>query len=35
LAFHKPSGLITAERDPAGRPIYAALRNALPGARRA
>jgi 23S rRNA pseudouridine2605 synthase len=29
--FHKPSGLITAERDPAGRPtIYAALRNALP-----
>lgn len=32
FAFHKPSGLITAERDPAGRPtIYAALRNALPG----
>lgn len=31
FAFHKPSGLITAERDPAGRPtIYAALRNALP-----
>jgi len=31
LRFHKPSGLITAERDPAGRPtIYAALRNALP-----
>ncbi len=31
--FHKPSGLITAERDPAGRPtIYAALRNALPSA---
>ncbi|MEO1488326.1 MAG: pseudouridine synthase [Pseudomonadota bacterium] len=30
-AFHKPTGLITAERDPAGRPtIYAALRNALP-----
>ena len=30
--FHKPAGLITAERDPAGRPtIYAALRNALPG----
>jgi 23S rRNA pseudouridine2605 synthase len=29
--FHKPPGLITAERDPAGRPtIYAALRNALP-----
>lgn len=29
--FHKPSGLITAERDPAGRPtIYNALRNALP-----
>lgn len=31
FAFHKPSGLITAERDPAGRPtIYIALRNALP-----
>jgi 23S rRNA pseudouridine2605 synthase len=31
FAFHKPSGLITAERDPAGRPtIYDALRNALP-----
>ena len=31
FAFHKPSGLITAERDPRGRPtIYAALRNALP-----
>lgn len=31
FAFHKPSGLITAERDPAGRPtIYTALRNALP-----
>jgi 23S rRNA pseudouridine2605 synthase len=31
FCFHKPSGLITAERDPAGRPtIYAALRNALP-----
>lgn len=29
--FHKPAGLITAERDPAGRPtIYHALRNALP-----
>ncbi len=29
--FHKPSGLLTAERDPAGRPtIYTALRNALP-----
>lgn len=29
--FHKPDGLITAERDPAGRPtIYNALRNALP-----
>ena len=29
--FHKPSGLITAERDPAGRPtIYTALGNALP-----
>jgi len=31
FAFHKPSGLLTAERDPQGRPtIYAALRNALP-----
>jgi 23S rRNA pseudouridine2605 synthase len=31
FAFHKPSGLITAETDPAGRPtIYTALRNALP-----
>ncbi len=31
FAFHKPPGLITAERDPRGRPtIYAALRNALP-----
>ncbi len=31
FAFHKPSGLITAERDPQGRPtIYTALRNALP-----
>lgn len=30
-AFNKPTGLITAERDPGGRPtIYAALRNALP-----
>jgi 23S rRNA pseudouridine2605 synthase len=29
--FHKPAGLITAERDAAGKPtIYAALRNALP-----
>lgn len=29
--FHKPPGLITAERDAAGRPtIYSALRNALP-----
>jgi len=29
--FHKPPGLITAERDPGGRPtIYTALRNALP-----
>jgi 23S rRNA pseudouridine2605 synthase len=29
--FHKPGGLITAERDPTGRPtIYSALRNALP-----
>lgn len=31
FAFHKPTGLITAERDPAGRPtIYTALRNSLP-----
>lgn len=31
FAFHKPTGLITAEYDPKGRPtIYAALRNALP-----
>lgn len=31
FAFHKPSGLITAESDPKGRPtIYTALRNALP-----
>ncbi len=31
FAFHKPSGLITAERDPTGRPtIYNALRNAMP-----
>ncbi|GGD63270.1 pseudouridine synthase [Croceicoccus mobilis] len=30
--FHKPQGLLTAERDPQGRPtIYTALRNALPG----
>jgi len=30
-AFHKPAGLITAERDPANRPtIYSALKNALP-----
>lgn len=29
--FHKPPGLITAERDPTGRPtIYTALRNAMP-----
>jgi len=31
FAFHKPSGLITAERDPRGLPtIYTALRNAMP-----
>ncbi|MDG2002189.1 MAG: pseudouridine synthase [Novosphingobium sp.] len=31
FAFHKPTGLLTAEHDPAGRPtIYTALRNALP-----
>jgi len=31
FAFHKPAGLLTAERDPQGRPtIYNALRNALP-----
>lgn len=31
FAFHKPTGLITAENDPKGRPtIYTALRNALP-----
>ena len=30
FAFHKPTGLITAENDPQGRPtIYTALRNAL------
>jgi 23S rRNA pseudouridine2605 synthase len=31
FAFHKPPGLLTAERDHSGRPtIYTALRNALP-----
>jgi 23S rRNA pseudouridine2605 synthase len=31
FAFHKPTGLLTAERDPAGRPtIYSALKNSLP-----
>ncbi|SMQ57864.1 23S rRNA pseudouridine2605 synthase [Altererythrobacter xiamenensis] len=31
FAFHKPTGLITAESDPKGRPtIYTALRNSLP-----
>lgn len=31
FVFHKPDGLITAERDPGGRPtIYTALRNAMP-----
>ncbi|MGX7951802.1 pseudouridine synthase [Tsuneonella sp. HG249] len=31
FAFHKPAGLITAERDFSGRPtIYTALRNAMP-----
>ena len=31
FAFHKPAGLLTAERDPQGRAtIYNALRNALP-----
>ncbi|MFC3101138.1 pseudouridine synthase [Altererythrobacter lauratis] len=31
FAFHKPAGLLTAERDYSGRPtIYTALRNALP-----
>ena len=31
FAFHKPTGLITAEHDPKGRPtIYTALRNAMP-----
>ncbi|MDE2411937.1 MAG: rRNA pseudouridine synthase [Sphingomonadales bacterium] len=35
FVFHKPAGLITAERDPAGRPtIYTALRNALPADAR-
>jgi 23S rRNA pseudouridine2605 synthase len=35
FVFHKPAGLLTAERDPQGRPtIYAALRNALPDAPR-
>ena len=30
FAFHKPTGLITAERDPTGRPtIYSALQNAM------
>ncbi len=33
--FNKPAGLITAERDPAGRPtIYTALRNTLPADAR-
>lgn len=31
FAFNKPTGLITAERDPSGKPtIYNALRNSLP-----
>ena len=31
FAFHKPGGMLTAERDFSGRPtIYTALRNALP-----
>ena len=31
FVFHKPAGLLTAERDPQGRPtIYSALRNSLP-----
>jgi 23S rRNA pseudouridine2605 synthase len=31
FVFHKPAGLLTAERDPTDRPtIYTALRNALP-----
>lgn len=31
FAFHKPAGLLTTERDPAGRAtVYSALRNALP-----
>ncbi len=31
FAFNKPTGLVTAERDPAGKPtIYNALRNSLP-----
>lgn len=35
FVFHKPAGLLTAERDPQGRPtIYTALRNALPDAPR-
>ena len=35
FAFNKPPGLITATRDPAGRPtIYTALRNALPADAR-
>jgi len=34
--FHKPEGLITAERDPAGRPtIYNALVNAMPAGQPA
>lgn len=31
FAFHKPPGLLTTEKDPAGRPtIYSALKNAMP-----